>query len=163
MITRNKITTALASLTFVIAILAISAWAINRYVYDLVHYIPIGGNYEEKSISVTNRLYDYHGDVGEILDFRQIENDLMKNSNYFVKLDRHTEYLVIKRNFDDKEYKVEFIYNKTNQTILNTLYSFSVKGEPATEPDYLIEQRAFTMIDGLPITETQKNSIKNNI
>lgn len=163
MTTKNKIVAILTSVTLLIAILATSAWAINRYVYDLLHYLPMVGDYKEKSISVINRVSDYRGDVGAVLDFMQIENDLRENANYQVKLNRFTELLVIKRNFDDKEYEIVFIYNKTNHTVLNTLFSLDVRGEPSTEPDYSIEQRAFGMIDGLPITETQKENIKNNI
>ena len=155
---KNKIITSLVSLSLFVVILAISAWAINRYVYDLVHYLPMAGSYQEKSISVIDRVYDSEGDVGEMVDFEKLKNDLKDNINYSIKYFLSYQ-LLIKRDFDGKEYRIRFTNSNTRKTS-----SFMVNSiDPCTEPDYSIEQRANKMIDGLPITETQKNNIKNNI
>jgi hypothetical protein len=160
MFKRHKLMMILSALILLFGILIISAWSINRYVYDLVHYMPLV-TYHEKSLSVIDRTSDNRGDVGERIDLEQIVNDLRKKQDYSVDY-RENYDLLIKRSFGTKEYEIWFM-NREFDTRKTTVFTINAKGELYYEPDYSIEQRAFMMVDDLPITEIQKNNIKNNI
>jgi hypothetical protein len=166
MFKRNKLITILSALISLFAILIISAWAINRYVYDLVHHVSIFGKCEGKQIGTSTSTSGNKNDkVGEFLDLINIKNALKDNQHYRIKAGSDAYYLEVIRNFKDKEYVIRF----TNVTYTGASHSdatyFYVRtdGELCMEPDYSIEQRFIEMIDGLPLSDFQKQTIKNNV
>lgn len=166
MTTKNKIITGLVSLTILFAILIISAWAINRYVYDLVHHVSIFGKCEGKQIGTSTSTSGNKNDkVGELLDLLKIKNDLKNNPHYRVKAGSDVYYLEATRNFNDIEHSIRFTYVIYIGASGSDATYFYVKtiGESCAESDYWIEQRFVEMIDGLPLSDSQKQSIKNNV
>jgi hypothetical protein len=131
----------------------------NRYVYDINHYFYIFGKCDGKDIRVDGR-NDNNYKLGESLDLKKIKNDLMGDQNYLIESGSDDYYLGITRNFNDKQYYIRFTNNNVDKI---THILVTSKGDSCTEPDYSIEQRAYKMIDELPLSNEQKKKIKNNI
>lgn len=85
-----------------------------------------------------------------------MKNKLKDNIKYNINYNPSYQ-LVINRTFEEQIFSITFTRNVSHKT---TTFSVSADGVICTEPDYSIEQKAFTTIDGLPITEIQKEKLK---
>jgi hypothetical protein len=158
MFKRHKLIKILSTLILIFSVLIISAWAINRYIYDLNHYFYLK-KCEGKEIGVNGR-NDKNYKLDEPLDLKRITNDLRENPNYQIESGSDDYYLGISRNFDDKHYYIRLTNNTADKI---TRIMVTSKGDLCTEPDYAIELRFDEMVNGLPLTDSQKQNIKNRV
>ncbi len=159
MFKRNKFITILSTLILLFAILIISAWVINRYVYDLMHKTELWGC-SGKGVIISNWVQNQQGeDFLELLDISKLANEIKKNTDYEVFY-KHPNYLLIKRRLNNVDYEISFNNSETKKT---TFFKVDSRNEACTEPDYSIEQRVFKIIDELPLSEKEKKILKASI
>jgi hypothetical protein len=159
MTTKNKIVAILTSVTLLIAILATSAWAINRYVYDWFHNVSLLPC-SEKGITLVNKVHNSEADLGELLDLSKLKNDLNDNPDYKVSEKHLSQDLFVRRKFADKEYLIIFNNYDSRKT---TYYEIRTEFYTCSSPVDPIKQNSEVLINGLPFSETQKKKIRDNI
>jgi hypothetical protein len=169
---KNKVFTILSALFILGFTLILSAWAVNYYIYSWRGYINIHfgifGRCIGKQIGLSNPNNYSSGSteylngksLGELLDLNKLA--VRANSNYEVSLVENYS-LSLGRNFNGKKYTI-FLRNKINsETTFRLLGGLSDETEECTAPDYRILQNAYKMIDDLPLTDAQKQKIKDNV
>lgn len=104
-------------------------------------------------------------------DPQYIAREMHKNPNYQVSNFYNNRGAVVTRRFGNINYQISFQNSRgsyegfnLNTSTDDEKYSFpSVSGENCTIPSYKIKENVFTMIDDLPLTDSQKAEMKEYV
>lgn len=139
-----------------LSILALGSWYINYYVYSWKHHIlPC----DEKEPTLLNFNRPYGEDLGEKLDLTAILDQVRKNPSYRI-MRGETNYLVLERLFDGKSYVITLNHEKST-TMFYIRGGHRPNTIPCSTPDYKILMNTYQMIDDLPLTDAQKQKLKD--
>jgi hypothetical protein len=100
-----------------------------------------------------------------------IAEEMLKEANYEVNSYYHNRGTVVARKFGNINYQISFQNSRgsyegfnLNTSTDGEKYSFpSTVGEKCTTPSYKLKENVFFMIDDLPLTDSQKDEMKEYV
>jgi hypothetical protein len=140
------------------SILAVGSWYINYYVYSWTYYIlPC----DEKKPMLLNFNRPYGEDLGEQLDLEKLKTEISKKSNFEPpRYSPYTHVIEVEKRYDGKPYIIR-LSNEKNTTKYEIMGGMRPNTIPCSTPDYKILMNTYQMIDELPLTDAQKQKLKD--
>ncbi|HQU82324.1 MAG TPA: hypothetical protein PKY59_04325 [Pyrinomonadaceae bacterium] len=160
----------LSILSFLVLVFAV-LFVINRYVYSWMGLMLSKIDFcEHKSVSVLGD-NGYPVPTSFRFDTQYIAREMSKNENYAVNDRYNGGGTVVSRNYDGVIYNLYFNNQengngrfKLGTGIYYPQYKFgSYGGEKCTTPSYALKRNVFTIIEDLPLTNEQKNELKQHV
>ncbi len=162
---RNKLKYIILIICSIFFITGFSLWAINYYLYSWTTQVNLLFPCTEKHIWIRDTSKGSKGEIfDDYLDLNRLADKVrLSSSNYNVIL--NDGYLLnLRRLFNGKVYSLTF---KNDDKLKTTKFSFSGglsgENEDCSVPDYYILQNAYQFINDLPLTETQKKKLRDNL
>lgn len=139
-----------------LSIFVAGSWYINYYVYSWKHLIlPC----DQKEPTLLNFNRPYGEDLGEQFDLEEILNKVKKNPNYYDSIGDKKGIDII-RKFDGYVYEIR-LRNDRETTKYEIMGGMRPNTIPCSTPDYKILMNTYQMIDDLPLTDAQKQKLKD--
>jgi hypothetical protein len=159
----KKILLSILGVILGLSILIVGSLLIDNYVYSW-HILRCDG----KAPFIKNSsAYPYGKDLDEKLDLESIAKSLHNNSSFeFPKYNPYTDSIVITKRFEGKSYIISFRNNNIHKPeAITTKYDIGggMSGDtiPCSTPNYRVLMNTHQMIDDLPLTDAQKQKLKD--
>jgi hypothetical protein len=147
-------------------LIAAILYLINGYLFSWFGFVLSAAQLcEYKSVSVMGD-NGYPVPLSFRVDPQYIAQEMSKKENYQVNNRYSGGGAKISRNFDGVNYEIFFQTGKEfnlGTSLPSPRFPYIVGGAKCYTPSYILRDNIFIMIDDLPVTDDQKNEMKNHV
>jgi hypothetical protein len=160
----------IASIIIILVCVVTAAVVVNRYFYSWTGLLLSQINFcSYKSVS-TGGYNGYPVPMSFRFDTQFIAQEMSRNNSYVVSNRYNGDGALVSRNFDGVVYIMYFESHGVNAEgmkldtgLFRDNLPPGVGGEKCTTPSYSLEKKVFAMINDLPLSESQRDELKQHV